>query len=312
MDERCRFCRSVLSRRRLLDRFSRRFGLKVVSDHAAFQLNASGAMAIRACPTQNPWTLLRACGRLSSSQAALRINFFKEVWKERMLPRENRAIVPPFLRIAVCLLILWPGQRALSSQSDLGATREKLDGLESCLGVGNAAVNKLRQGLLNGWGRGHWKEQPPTLLSQAVAPPPSEYLSSLDRDLQACEVAKKQKDQALRKAILDQVLQDVTIKADDCERFGMGRLIQVNVSTVRGTAAENGWIVFWKWMPVGPLQTVETSIPGLTSPATKAFPPGAYAFRAEKRISSTDLKTTETRTIIVGGTQAIDCPLSIE
>lgn len=198
-------------------------------------------------------------------------------------------------------------------QEDLGSTREKLAGLEKCLGSGNAAVAKLRKGLLSGWNKDHWKQQqPPTLLEPRVAPPPPEYLESLDLDLKACEVAGRQQDRAIRQAILDQVLADVTIKANDCEQFGMGRLIQVNVSTVRGATAENGWIVFWKWMPVGPLQTVETSIPGLTSPATKAFPPGTYAFRAEKRISNTELKSTETRTIIIGGAPSLDCPLTIE
>lgn len=227
-----------------------------------------------------------------------------------MLSFERRARIRPLLTFAFCFALLGQALHALPGGADLKATQEKLANLEDCLGAGNAAVAKLRRGLLNGWGR--WKQQRPTLLDQSVAPPPPEYLDSLDRDLKACDVAKEQRDESLRRAILDGVLQDVTIKADDCERFGMGRLIPVNVSTMRGGTAENGWVVFWRWIPIGQLQTVETSIPGLTSPATKAFPPGQYAFRAEKRISNTEIKTTETRTIIVGGTQTIDCPLSIE
>jgi hypothetical protein len=165
---------------------------------------------------------------------------------------------------------------------------------------------------LNGWGPGHRKQQRPTLLAQPIVPPPQEYLDSLDADLRACDLANRQQDQAVRRAILDQVIQDITVKADDCEKFGMGRLIQVKVSTLRGETPENGWVVFWKWMPAGPLQTVETSMPGVTSPAIKEFPPGTYAFRAEKRISGTEIKTTDTRTIIVGGAESVDCPLMIE
>jgi hypothetical protein len=228
-----------------------------------------------------------------------------------MEPRASRVSIRLLLTIVFGLLHLGQTGYAWASEADLKSTQEKLAGLESCLGTGNAAVNKLRQGLLSGWD--HRKQQrPSSLMNQPVAPPPPEYLESLDRDLNACAVARKQNDEALRRAILDQVLQDVSIKADDCERFGMGRLIQVNVSTMRGGTPENGWIVFWRWMPVGPLQTVETSMPGLTSPVSKAFPPGTYAFRAEKRVSSNEIRTTETRTIIVGGTQTVDCPLVIE
>lgn len=228
-----------------------------------------------------------------------------------MASRLNRARIRLLFKFVFPLLLVGQSGLALCAQTDLKSTQERLDNLERCLGTGNAAVNKLSQGLLSGWGRFKQK-RPPSLVNRPVVPPPPEYLDSLDRDLMACDVAKKQSDERVRKAILDQVLQDVTIKGEDCERFGMGRLIQVNVSTVRGGAPENGWVVFWKWMPVGPLQTVETSLPGLTSPATKAFPPGTYAFRAEKRVSSTEIRTTETRTIIVGGAATVDCPLLIE
>jgi hypothetical protein len=252
-----------------------------------------------------------ACVRLSCTCFPLAI-FVEEVVIRPMPPRASRTVAHFLLRAILCLFCLWQSPPALSAQADLHATREKLAGLEGCLGLGNTAINRLRQGLLSGYSQGRPWAQRPTLLDQMVAPPPAEYLDSLDRDLMACDVAKRQKDDKVRKAILDQVLQDVTIKAQDCERFGMGRLVQVNVSTVRAGMPENGWVVFWKWMPVGPLQTVETSLPGLTSPATKAFPPGTYAFRAEKRISSTEIRTTETRTVIVGGTATVDCPLLIE
>jgi hypothetical protein len=228
-----------------------------------------------------------------------------------MLSRASRAGIRSLFKIAFALLLLGQAGIALWAQTDLKSTQQRLDNLEKCLGAGNPAVNKLRQGLLSGWGR--WKQQrPPSHVNRPVTPPPPEYLDSLDRDLKACEAAREQNDETLRRAILDEVLQDVTIKADDCERFGMGRMIQVNVSTMRAGVAENGWVVFWKWMPSGPLETVETSMPGLTSPVSRAFPPGTYGFRAEKRVSSTEVKTTDTRTIIVGGTQSVDCSLSIE
>lgn len=214
--------------------------------------------------------------------------------------------------MGACLLILGRAGAAQPSQSGLGPTRDRLAQLQTCLGSGNDALSKLRQGLLNGWGASQWKQPYPTLFGPSIPPPPQEYLDSLDADLRACDLAKKEHDQAVRQAILDEVAKDIAVKAEDCQKFGMGRLIQVKVSTIRGQTPENGWVVFWKWMPAGPLQTVETSMPGVTSPATRQFPPGTYAFRAEKRISSTELRSTETRTIIVGGAQSVDCPLMIE
>ena len=233
-----------------------------------------------------------------------------------MTPHQRLATARLLARMAVLVGILCLSEAALPQSPDLGPTRDTLAHLEKCLGAGNEAIAKLSQGLLSGWGS-RWSNgpnplPPPPPLERAVEPPPLEYLASLQADLEACELAKKQSDPALRQAILDEVIQDISVKANDCEKSGMGRLIQVRVSTMRGPTAENGWVVFWRWMPAGPLQTVETSMPSLTSPASKQLPPGTYAFRAEKRVSATQLLSTETRVIIVGGEQTIECPLAIE
>lgn len=179
--------------------------------------------------------------------------------------------------MSVCLVVLnRPGLSQSSSDDPLGPTRTKLAQLSICLKA-NPAVADLQRGLLTGWLR-----QP--------TPAPSEYLDSLDRDLSACAFAATVTDQAKSQSILDAVLDDVKIKADDCLTFGMGRLVPVQVSTLRGSAPENGWAVFYKWSPSSQFDTEEMRIPQLTSPASKALPPGKYSIRAEKQSLDSEVK----------------------
>jgi hypothetical protein len=236
------------------------------------------------------------------------------------MPRSSPfAVVNPLrLKVMVCALCctFFPAQITFAGPpADLLApTRAKLDALQTCLGP-NTLLTDLSKGLLTGWPGWRAKAHMPPTLSTTPSPPPPpppEYLDSLDRDIEACAVASRLKDQDQRRAILDAVMKDLEIKSEDCRRFGMGRRVPVSVRTLRGTVAENGWQVFYKWSCSSLLQPDEVRVPNLTSPATVELPPGVYSIRAEKRKSTLRLETVAAVTVVVGSLASVPLELAIE
>ena len=227
-------------------------------------------------------------------------------------------IFPPsaykiMLKLFACVLVLAPMGIAQVTGSALDSTRTKLASIRSCLGSKNWDIDYLRQGLIEGWGT--WNSAGAED-SQPIAPPPPEYLSSLDRDIEACDFASTLKDKAQRKSVLNAVAEDIRIKADDCRRNGMGRTISVRVVTVRGTTPENGWEVYYKWDCSCAFQPAEMRAPLLTSPATVQLPPGSgvWSIRAQKKDSNT--QTINTGPVMIpisiGSPQIIDFQLPIQ
>ncbi|HEY1986822.1 MAG TPA: hypothetical protein VGG85_15505 [Terracidiphilus sp.] len=196
-----------------------------------------------------------------------------------------------------------------TSADPLAATRSQLETLATCLGSSNA-LTLLRKGLLWGW------RQPgsaPSLRDpQPAPPPPPEYSESLERDVQACAVASHSADEDLRRQILSAVEKDIEIKAEDCRKFGMGRKVPVNITTLRGSMTEHGWQVFYKWSCASALQPEEVRVPNLTSPAKVELPPGVYSVRAEKRISPLKVQTVAPVTVVVGSAATVPLELAIE
>jgi hypothetical protein len=219
----------------------------------------------------------------------------------------------PILKLAVCAMVLshagWAKTPADSAAAKLGPTRAKLDALQACLGA-TPALGTLRKGLLWGWPK---PGSAPTLQAPPPAPPPpAEYLDSLDRDVQACAVAATLQDPDQRREVLSAIEKDIEIKAADCRGFGMGRRVPVTIRTLRGTTAENGWQVFYKWSCASLLQPEEVRVPNLTSPANVELPPGEYFFRAEKKNSSGQVQSIAPVKIVVGTAAAVPLELAIE
>jgi hypothetical protein len=219
----------------------------------------------------------------------------------------------PMLRLAVCALVLSPAGWAKASADkpadNLAPTRAKLDALQACLGS-TPALGTLRKGLLWGWPK---PGSPPSLQAPAPAPPPPDaYLESLDRDVKACSFASTLQDPDQRREVLSAVEKDVEIKAADCRQFGMGRKVPVTIRTLRETAVENGWQVFYKWSCASVLQPEEVRVPNLTSPANVELPPGEYLFRAEKKNSSGQVQSIAPVKIVVGSAAAVPLELAIE
>lgn len=178
----------------------------------------------------------------------------------------------------------------------LAPMQQTLAALDRCLN-GNVSdfstIYNLSLGLTYGWRAGNleWArgldERRLTVRSgvpdsQLLDPPPPEYIASLNHSLQLCQAASSEsKDK--KKKILSAISLDMSIKEADCEKFGMGRLIQVNVNTVRGGVAESGWEVLYRWLPIGTVQTMELSGAQLSSPVSLKLVPGdTFQLRAKK------------------------------
>jgi hypothetical protein len=219
----------------------------------------------------------------------------------------------PILKLAVCAIVLshggWVKAGADKPVDHLAPTRAKLDALQSCLGS-SSALGTLRKGLLWGWPK---PGNAPSLQGPLPAPPPpADYLDSLDRDVQACALASTLQDPDQRRQVLSAVEKDIEIKAADCHQFGMGRKVPVTIRTLRETAVENGWQVFYKWSCASLLQPEEVRVPNLTSPANVELPPGEYLFRAEKKNSSGQVQSIAPVKIVVGSSASVPLELAIQ
>jgi hypothetical protein len=185
--------------------------------------------------------------------------------------------------------------RAQRFDSMLAETRAQLDALRFCLGLSFFPLQVLEVGLLRGYGGGSgsygrgsdW--EPP--------PPPAEYSRSLDEDVKACQAASRLKGEQ-KQELLEYVRRDVAIKAADCKKFGMGRMVSVRVTTVRGPQMDDGWEVYYKWDCSSAFQPKEIRAAKLTNPAVLQVPPGNYLVRAQKQLGGQMLKTEQTRVAV--------------
>jgi hypothetical protein len=118
--------------------------------------------------------------------------------------------------------------------------------------------------------------------------PPDIYLKSLANDANACKAASLHlNDSPVAQATLVSVINDLTLKSQDCVVHGMGRTIGFKVKTMRGEAPDRGWTVYFKWLTVSGLETQEIAFPKISTPAFDNLPPGLYRIRAEKRDPAT-------------------------
>jgi hypothetical protein len=205
--------------------------------------------------------------------------------------------------------------------------QQTLAALDQCVNGnvnGLGTLHNLSLGLAYGWKTGNltwgWVGSTPMRRliirsgvpdSQLLDPPPPEYIASLNRSLQLCQDASSQSEDK-KNEILSAIRLDMIIKEADCEGFGMGRLIQVSVNTVRGGVAESGWEVLYRWLPIGTVQTTELSSAQLSSPVSLKLVPGdTFQLRAKK--SRTDGNSVYSQTVTVTVTsdlaQGIQVPL---
>jgi hypothetical protein len=114
--------------------------------------------------------------------------------------------------------------------------------------------------------------------------PPKIYVDSLLNDAKVCANASAQLEQSTQaQGALDSVIHDLAIKSRDCAFHGAGRTIKLTVWTMRGQLLDQGWTVYFKWLPVGGRESEETAFPKPSAPTFDNLPPGLYRIRAEKR-----------------------------
>jgi hypothetical protein len=197
-------------------------------------------------------------------------------------------------------------------------TRGQLESLRFCLGPDFEPLQELQHGLLTGYnGQGYGDGGgsayggrrglvPP---SEPIPPPPA-YTESLEQDIKACKIAGKLKGDE-KQALLDQVRKDVEIKAKDCRKFGMGRMVSVRVTTVRGPQMDDGWEVYYKWDCSSAFQPKELRAPKLTNPAILQLPPGNYLIRAQKQQGGQTMNTESAR-VAVGLEKSAEVQIPIQ
>lgn len=199
-----------------------------------------------------------------------------------------------------------PSQKALAD--DLGKLRNCLPGSDE--------LQRLSTGLQHGYrGHGSWFAAAPSGPAPwygKVPPPPAAYMASLEQDIAACQYAETETDPTVRAQVMDSVREDITVKANDCAMFGMGRMVPVRILTMHAGSQIDGWAAFYKWSSVSSLPVEEMRAPGLTShQASISLPPGVYTFRAELKLADTNVQKTDSVTVQVGGRNTVDVQLQV-
>ncbi|OHE79754.1 MAG: hypothetical protein A2107_14700 [Verrucomicrobia bacterium GWF2_62_7] len=133
---------------------------------------------------------------------------------------------------------------------------------------------------------------------------PALYARSLERNLallrSAARLGKAQRTEVLR-AVLD----DLRLKHADCRQSGMGRLVRLEVRTIRGSTEVRGWQVFYRWLPGRTVGEVRPQpFLSLSSPTSVEIPPGAYSVYALKAVDGKEVLSKELP-VPVGGNQKV-------
>ncbi len=103
-------------------------------------------------------------------------------------------------------------------------------------------------------------------------------------------------------AILQDVAQDLAVKAADCRLHDAARVAPVAVHTVREGEPSPGWQLFYLSKFMAHFPDVEFELfPNLSSPARHSMPPGRYVVTAKMPGSE---KLSKPQTITVGGESA--------
>ena len=149
----------------------------------------------------------------------------------------------------------------------------------------------------------------------SIAPPPKEYVADLTHEARWClEVAHilntdPSKEEAALK-VLASIANDLHIKVTDCRKWGAGRLITVIANTVKNGQPDAGWTVMYKWVSVSGLSSAPLSFPQISTPTSKAVPPGVYSVYATKQVGDS-LKKTEPITVSAFQDAKVKCEIPV-
>ena len=139
---------------------------------------------------------------------------------------------------------------------------------------------------------------------------PAAYGRNLAEDVFVLEVALGG-GPAQQAEALQSVLEDIKLKHSDCKQFGMGRLVKLEVRTVKDGREVSGWQVFYRWLPARNVGEVRPqSFLALSSPTSVEIPPGAYSVQARKSADGKETSSAELPVPVAGRkTVTLDIPV---
>ncbi len=227
-------------------------------------------------------------------------------------------------RGACCILVVVLGLHLASQAQVIDApprlepTANALRGLQKCgKNIANSApqLSKkllegqqlLTRGLLIGWNNPSGEF--------AAVPPPKEYVEELAKEADWClKVANVLNTEPARKTaaenVLVSIINDLVVKVEDCREWGMARMVTVIASTLKNGKPDPGWTVMYKWVSVSGLNATELSFPRISTPTSKAVPPGIYSIYATKQVGDT-LEKTEPKTISAFQGDKVQCEIPV-
>ena len=139
---------------------------------------------------------------------------------------------------------------------------------------------------------------------------PVVYARDLEQDAAVLEVTLTAAPDLQARALRD-VFADVRLKHADCRRFGMGRLVKLEVRTVKDGREVSGWQIFSRWLPARAVGEVRPQpFLSLSSPASTEIPPGAYSVQAKKTIGGSEVASAELP-VAVGGQKTVTIEIPV-
>ena len=128
---------------------------------------------------------------------------------------------------------------------------------------------------------------------------PADYRLQLTIDRYLLESALKHA--ADEREIVDSVAQDLFIKYTDCSKHGHGRLVPVEIRTLKDGSDSSGWTIYYEWLPpTNGFQVSQLSFPQPSSPTSIELPPGLYQMHASKTDPKGAELKSETVKVAVG------------
>jgi len=148
-----------------------------------------------------------------------------------------------------------------------------------------------------------------------LTPPPKDYVDDLEHEARWClEVANILNTDPARKEaakqVLDSIAKDLEIKVKDCKDWGAGRLVTVIASTLKNGQPDPGWTVMYRWVSVSGLNAMDLAFPQISTPTSKAVPPGVYSVYATKQIGGNVVKTPPV-TVSAFQDQKVKCEIPV-
>lgn len=135
---------------------------------------------------------------------------------------------------------------------------------------------------------------------------PDGYRLSLSHDAFLLGLAAQ--DPRKSAALIQDVADDLSLKSQDCQLFGHGRMVPVSVQTLRSDGRPDpGWRIRYVWVPSKKLTTPPAAMyfPGPSSPSDYQLPPGTYEMFAERVIDGR-AKSVNGGPVPVGGKERIE------